>query len=339
MAELSRTDDSFGDFGASDDELDDMFDHPTGGADNGPSHTTINLADSPVPDGGGGGGGGGGAEPAAGTPGKLDFADAGGAPVQGGLSDKGHSQGELMSLASRQAFRDLVYWKAPAASAAIFAAINVFFFLTYWLQYTIMALTGEGVLLAIAFSILYQSLAWCYARVTERRLVDKLQEYAPLNLADVEKKALHVPVAMQGYAQPLAGAVEGGLTIAISMVREAVLLTSWPRTLQVALAAYALCKLGKGFDAFTLTYLVLVLLFTLPVLWSLLMQQPVFRQHMGTAYAYGEQGWNVVNTHVISRLVSSPSPTAQAQDGFGQSPLRRRAPTVDPAQAQAQGGV
>ena len=328
MAELSRADDIDDSFDASDDELDDMFAAAPGGGGGDPHSTTINLADSPLP------AGSEATVSGASTPARINFGDEGVSQTSGEM-DKGHSQGELMSLASRQAFRDLVYWKTPVTTGSIFGAINVFFFLTYWLQYTIMMLVGEGVLLAITCSIVYQSLAWCYSRLTERRLVDKLQEYAPLNLEDAENAALHKPVAVQGF-RPVAGAVEGGLTIAISMVREAVLLRSWARTLQVTLLAYALCKLGKGFDAFTLTYVVLVLMFTLPVLWSILMQQPAFRQHIGTAFSYGEQGWQVVNTHVISRLSSAPL----EQGSFGQSPLRRRAPTEGGSsgtQSQGQG--
>lgn len=165
--------------------------------------------------------------------------------------------------------------------------------------------------------------------------MDRLQAYTPVNLADVEQAALCAPLDFQGYTRPLAGAVEGGLTVAIGFVREALLLKTWSRWLQCALAAYAMATLGRHVEAFTLSYLLLLVLFTVPAAWQCLMRRALFRQQVHTVRQCGlaiarvpaacEVGWKALCQDVMSRIParegkSGGEDTSEAPP----SPLRRQ---------------
>ena len=109
----------------------------------------------------------------------------------------------------------------------------------------------------------------------------------------------------------------------IEFVRKALLLTNWVCTVQCAVLGYALASLGRSFDAFTLTYVSIMAMFTLPKTWSLLMEQPAFRDRFGVVYQHGQTAWSAIDTHVLSRL---PAPDALGESGASvtASPLRRR---------------
>ena len=242
------------------------------------------------------------------------------------IDEKGHlaEQHRMLSLQSQRAFVDLIYWKDAKATGAVFGGINIFFLLTLWLKYTVLTLLGEALLIAIGAAVLYHTASWVYAKVAKARLVDKMQEYAPVDLADVESFALHKPLEVEGYARPLAGAVEGGLVMGIAFVRKALLLTNWVCTVQCAALGYALASLGRSFDAFTLTYLCLMATFTLPKIWTLLMEQPAFRDRFGVVYEHGQTAWSAIDTHVLSRLPASDALGDSTGGGVTASPLRRR---------------
>lgn len=263
--------------------------------------------------------------------------------VSGGDAEMGYGTGvEVLQLSqqSRQAFVDLIYWKNIRLTAGLFAGMNIFFTITYWLNYTVMMLLGELLMWALAGSVAYHLASFAYARLNpDRRLVDKMQEYAPVNLTDVEQVALHAPVSMQGYARPLVGAVEGGLTIAIGAVREALLLTNATRALQIGLIGYAMAVLGRHFEAFTLVYVLLFLLFTVPKAWQELMQHPVVRQlmqhpgvrqHLRTGCQYGQVGWAAVEKHLIARIQKLEWAPNGAGGPAPSPKLRRRLPSPSP---------
>lgn len=247
---------------------------------------------------------------------------------------KDHSAGEVISLQARQTFIDLILWKHTPLTGGLFATMNIFFVMTHWLDYTVMMLLGELTLLALAFSVACHSVAWCYMRLAKRRLVDRLQECTPVNLAGVEKAALCAPLSFHGYARPLAGAVEGGLTVAIGSVREALLLKTWSRVWQCALTAYAMTKLGRHIEAFTLSYLLLLFLFTVPAAWQGLMRQAFFRQQVDTVRQYGwriarvpaacEVGWSAWRQHVFALTPAWGKPRDEHCGEAPPLPLNRR---------------
>ena len=100
-------------------------------------------------------------------------------------------QHRMLSLQSQRAFVDLIYWNNKKVTGVVFGGINIFFLLTFWLEYTVLTLLGEALLIAIGCAVLYHAASWIYAKVAKARLVDKMQEYAPVDLLDVENVALH----------------------------------------------------------------------------------------------------------------------------------------------------
>ena len=161
-------------FGLEDDDINDMFDNGDGaGSGDGGStghgvvdarHESISLE----------------------SPRQPAREDAPGAISPVYVDEKGHAAQSraMLSRQARQAFIDLIYWKRPVATGAAFTGINIFFFLTFWLQYTVLTLLGESLLLASVGSVAYHALAWAYVKIMKRRLVDQLQQYAPVNLTD-----------------------------------------------------------------------------------------------------------------------------------------------------------
>jgi hypothetical protein len=194
------------------------------------------------------------------------------------------------------AFKDLIYWKDLKLTGMVFAGINVFFFLTYWLQYTVLYLGSSLLFYAICGSGLCHLCAYAYRTATQKELLDGVQGYMKLDM-DTVSSPMRVEVN-----PTLAGVIEGGLNLFLKTMQEAILMKNLRLTLVTLICSYFVAKLSLVMDAFTMVYASLMMVFTLPKVWEIGMGNPQVHEKVVLMQQQVRSVWTVINDKVISHI-------------------------------------
>jgi hypothetical protein len=201
-------------------------------------------------------------------------------------------------------FKELIYWKDPKHTGIVFAAINVFFFLTYWLQYTVLYLGASLLFYAICMSAVCHLCAYIYCTATKKPLMDTVQGitqgYMKLDIAE-NLEAAASPVRVE-VNPSLAGVIEGGINLSLKTMQEAVMMKNLRLSLVTVISAYFVAKLSLQMDAFTMIYASLIMVFTLPKMWEIGMGNPQVHEKVVLAQQQLRSAWAVINDKVISHI-------------------------------------
>lgn len=177
-------------------------------------------------------------------------------------SDGGY---DISSATAR--FNQLILWDDWKITAGIFGTINVFFFLTLYLKYTVIYLLARCLLWSIILSIVGHSVCFLWKKASKKPIA----EYVQISGVDVldNWEAANAPVNVQvaPVVTRLAGLVDGLLTVAMQFLQDAVLLRKPIKTVYALVGSYVVSDVTKYLDAFTLVYMTSVVLFTVPKAW------------------------------------------------------------------------
>jgi len=220
---------------------------------------------------------------------------------------------QLLSESARRRFLELIYWQEPKLVGFLFGFFNLLFLLVCVARLTLLSLLANSTMLAILLSAGYRAASWIYEAAMQKPLHERvrreMRERAGLDFSEHLLPLREPPVlALRGHLSRLAGALEGGANVLLQTTWQAVLLDSPWLTVRVFCVAYALSKLGARLDALQLAWLTLVLVFTLPKLWSL--RPPVIDERMALASVQARRAWAKAKEGALSQL--PPSVLAKA---------------------------
>ena len=249
------------------------------------------------------------------------FADYGGSGPGGAFEDDpAFADPDLGDRIAK--FNALIYWNDPKFTGLVFLAINVFFFLTYWLHYTVLYLTASLIFYAICISAVCHVVSYAYCTAMQKPLLDTVQGYMKVDIAD-NLEAAATPMRVE-VNPSLAGIIEGGLNLFLKTMQDAILMRNLRLTLATAICAYFVAQFSLVMDAFTMVYFATLMLFTLPKIWEIALGNPQVHEKYVLVQQHARKVWTVINDKVISHI---PDGSSTAGGGFSANPaadLRQR---------------
>lgn len=228
--------------------------------------------------------------------------------------DASSAANALLSETARARFRELVMWREPMLTAACFGVVNLGFLFVFHSSMTVLYLTSVALQYSIAASVVYHSVAYVHKYLTQKELsvrdlrVKYVEPYVAghVDLSVIDEYA--VPdqpptIQCQAILGRLAGILEGGANELLTAIWDAVMLRSLWLSARIFAAAYLLGKLGAYLDAFQISWVLVVSLFTLPKLWS--MRPPLVDDRLSLAQLHTRHWAMFFRERVLSQLPAS----------------------------------
>jgi hypothetical protein len=164
-------------------------------------------------------------------------------------------------------FNQLILWEDWKITGGIFGTINVFFFLTLYLKYTVIYLIARSLLWSIILSIVGHSVCFLWKKASKK----PIEEYVQISGVDVLDNWEAANRPMNVHVAPvvtrLAGLIDGLLTVAMKFLQDAVLLRNYRKTVYALVGSYVVSDVTKYLDAFSLVYYVSMVLLIVPKSW------------------------------------------------------------------------
>lgn len=225
-----------------------------------------------------------------------------------------YGAGQRLSLPVHNDLEDLLLWRDPSKTGAVFGGFTVLYLLLEWSNYSLLTLVANVLLVGVSITFLWNNLAQ-FLNKPGVPVPAVLQQ----GISDNQSKA---------YAQQFTSGVNQLLGFARRIItgKEVIL------SVQAALVLYAIAKIGNFFSTLGLVYTVIVLVFTLPKVYEL-RKHEIDNAANQVAYKT-KQGYSQYAAPYLNKIPKASSATTSGYNRRGDDSSTADSASVAPNGAQ-----